>query len=123
MPGDTGRGGAAPRRTRATAAGRASGYTRVETRRAGSRSAQVPAPAPEGVDIETGNSAEERRQVLTGEAVGVTGQESSSSAEEYSTAQQDTPARGTGQGAGAENISQDEGGAAEPARQNPGEQV
>eukprot|EP01052_Picozoa_sp_SAG31_P026382 SAG31_NODE_2387_length_5809_cov_1.810683_1_plen_88_part_10 len=61
MPGDTGRGGAAPRRTRATAAGRASGYTRVETRRAGSRSAQVPAPAPEGVDIETGNSAEKGR--------------------------------------------------------------
>eukprot|EP01052_Picozoa_sp_SAG31_P035351 SAG31_NODE_4254_length_3414_cov_5.296833_2_plen_443_part_00 len=121
MPGDTGRGGAAPRRTRAT--GRASGSTGVETRRAGNRSAQVPAPAPESADIESGASAQGEQQVLTGEAVGATGQESSSSGDEYSTAQQDTPARGTGQAAGVENISQDEGGAAEPAGENPGEQV
>eukprot|EP01050_Picozoa_sp_SAG11_P007041 SAG11_NODE_573_length_8438_cov_22.469601_7_plen_201_part_00 len=99
MPGDTDRGGAVPRWTRA--ASRSSRTPGADTRRAGNRSAQEPAPAP--VSTDSGESADEGHQTSAGEAAGAAGRESSSE-DDYVTAEQSTPVRDQGQeqGAGAE---------------------
>ena len=119
MPGDTGRGRAVPRQTRA----RAAASTGVGTQQAGSSSARVPAPAPEAEPIEEEASGQERPEVLTGGVVGASGRESSSSGDEYSTAQQDTPARDTDRGQVAARSTENERGAAGVVDRNPGEGV
>ena len=79
MPGDTGRGGAASRQTRA----RAGASTGVQTRRAGGRDARVPAPAPDVQDSGSDTSDREGAVVLPGEGVGPSGNSSSNSDNEY----------------------------------------
>ena len=79
MPGDTGRGGAASRQTRA----RVGASTGVQTRRAGGRDARVPAPAPDAGNIESDTSDREGAVVLPGGRVGASGNSSSNSDNEY----------------------------------------
>ena len=90
MPGEADRGGAAPRRGRATGAN----STGVRTRRASRVSAQVPAPEtePDWEQVGGANSDGEQPRILAAQAVGATAA-SSTSEDEYTTAQQDTPLR------------------------------
>eukprot|EP01052_Picozoa_sp_SAG31_P013838 SAG31_NODE_843_length_11551_cov_6.757772_14_plen_457_part_00 len=90
MPGEADRGGAAPRRGRATGAN----STGVRTRRASRVSAQVPAPEtePDWEQVGGENSDGDQPRILAAQAVGATAH-SSTSEDEYTTAQQDTPLR------------------------------
>ena len=101
MPGEADRGGAAPRRGRATGAN----STGVRTRRASRVSAQVPAPEtePDWEQVGGANSDGEQPRILAAQAVGVTAA-SSTSEDEYTTAQQDTPLRAAGRAGAGRSI-------------------
>ena len=108
MPGDTGRGGAAPRQTRA----RAGASTGVQTRRAGGRDARVPAPAPDAEDIESDTRDREGAVVLPGGRVGASGNSSSNSDNDYQELDGGQTAQAEDVDPAEENIPQEEGGAA-----------